>query len=294
MAEIVALLQPSAPRSKLVSGAGKWAVHRSEEGQPFYCVVIEGTCRLAAEGKEPLTLEAGDFVLIPAAFDFKVSSLDPPQEGSTAAHTKLLNGDFRHGDPEAPADVRLLVGHCIFASPNAELLVSLLPDLVHVRGEPRFSVLVELVRDESVEQRSPREFVVSRLLEILFVEALRSVETSAAAPGLLRGLVDERLGGALRQMHEKPSEAWTVADLAKEAGLSRSSFFERFSRTVGTAPMDYLLRWRMALAKDLLRRGAVTVAQVAQRVGYRSSSTFSVAFARHVGLPPTQFARERR
>ncbi|MFS2020535.1 GlxA family transcriptional regulator, partial [Massilia sp. CT11-108] len=83
----------------------------------------------------------------------------------------------------------------------------------------------------------------------------------------------------------------TVADLARVAALSRSTFFERFSRTVGVAPMAYLLTWRMALAQDLLRRGAGSVAEVAERVGYSSASTFTVAFARHVGQPPGRYAR---
>jgi AraC-like DNA-binding protein len=91
-------------------------------------------------------------------------------------------------------------------------------------------------------------------------------------------------------MHEKPAAAWTVADLAHEAALSRSAFFDRFRRTVGVAPMEYLLGWRMTIAKDLMRRGGCTVAEVAARVGYSSPSTFSVAFTRHVGLPPSQYA----
>jgi AraC-like DNA-binding protein len=92
-------------------------------------------------------------------------------------------------------------------------------------------------------------------------------------------------------MHEQPAYPWTVAALAKEAALSRSAFFERFNREVGTAPMEYLLAWRMALAKDLLRRREGGVAAVAERVGYGSASAFSVAFARHAGMPPGQYAR---
>ena len=98
----------------------------------------------------------------------------------------------------------------------------------------------------------------------------------------------------LRAMHARPTHAWTVAELAKEAALSRSTFFERFNRTVGVAPMEYLLRWRMALAKDLLRRAEGRIAEVALRVGYSSASTFSVAFTRHVGQSPSQYARGGR
>jgi len=94
-------------------------------------------------------------------------------------------------------------------------------------------------------------------------------------------------------MHERITDPWTVAQLAKEAALSRSAFFERFSRAVGVTPMEYLLRWRMAMAKNLLRRKEGGVAEVAERVGYGSASAFSVAFTRHVGLPPTRYAREQ-
>jgi transcriptional regulator GlxA family with amidase domain len=204
----------------------------------------------------------------------------------------LPDGEVRHGDPSGPPEVRMLVGYCVFASPDARLLVPLLPQLVHVRGDPRLSTLVELVRDESRARRPAREVVLERLLEVLLIEALRSTAGTAASPGLLRGLADERLGVAIRRIHESPTRAWTVAQLAREAGLSRSAFFERFGRAVGVAPMEYLLGWRMALAKDLLRRNqAVSVAEVAGQVGYGSASTFSVAFTRHVGLPPTHYAR---
>ena len=134
---------------------------------------------------------------------------------------------------------------------------------------------------------------MAHLLEVLFIEALRSTAVTRASAGLLRGLADERLAVAIRRMHESPTRSWTVAQLAKEAALSRSAFFERFRRAVGVAPMEYLLAWRMALAKNLLRRKEGGMAEVAERVGYSSASTFSVAFTRHVGLPPTRYAREQ-
>ena len=136
--------------------------------------------------------------------------------------------------------------------------------------------------------------MLSRLLEVLLIEALRSAAGTAASPGLVRGLADARLSAAIRAMHAQPARDWTVVDLANEAALSRSAFFERFNRTVGVAPMAYLLAWRMALAKDLLRRRqGGGMAEVAERVGYSSASTFSVAFARYVGRPPSQYAREQ-
>jgi AraC-like DNA-binding protein len=293
LAEVVTLLQPSARFSKLVLGASPWRISRSDAGQPFYCVILEGGCRITIDGHAPIELVSGDFVLIPAAYGVAMSSLEAPPPGiETPPPVALGNGEFRIGAAARPIDSRMMAGHCSFGSPDAALLVSLLPQIVHVRGEERLATLVRLVRDESGAQRPAREVVLSRLLEVLLIEALRTTAGTHARPGLVRGLSDSRLAAAIRGMHEHPTHAWTIAALAKEAALSRSSFFERFSRAVGVAPMEYLLTWRMALAKDLLRRNQGRVAEIAQRVGYSSASTFSVAFTRHVGRPPTQYARE--
>jgi AraC-like DNA-binding protein len=294
LAEVVTLLQPGAPFSKVVSGAGSWRVRRSEREQPFYGVILDGSCRLAVDGHGPIALQQGDFVLIPSAPGFTMSGFEPPtsEDGDPSA-VAVLDGEVRHGVQSGPPDVRLLIGYCVLGSPDAALLVSLLPQLVHVRGERRLAMLVQLVAEESRELRPARDVILARLLEVLLIEALRSTAGPAVSPGLLRGLADERLAVAIRQMHESPTRPWTVAQLAKEAALSRSAFFERFSRAVGVAPMEYLLAWRMAMAKNLLRRKAGGVAEVAQRVGYSSASTFSVAFARHVGLPPARYARQQ-
>jgi AraC-like DNA-binding protein len=205
-------------------------------------------------------------------------------------------GDVRNiriGTQDVPAQVQLLVGHCTFGSPDAALLVSLLPQLVLVRGERRLAMLVELVTEEARGQRPAREVILARLLEVLFLEALRSTANTALSPGLLRGLGDERLAVAIRRMHEKPSQPWTVVQLAKEAALSRSTFFERFNQALGMAPMAYLFTWRMALAKNLLRSRDESIAQIAQQVGYSSVSAFSVAFTRYTGLAPGRYCREQ-
>ena len=152
--------------------------------------------------------------------------------------------------------MRLLGGYFVFDSPDAALLVSLLPALVHVRGAERLSVLVRLVGEESSERRSGRDLVLTRLVEVLLIEALRSSSGEDAPPGLLRGLADSQLAPAMREMHGQLARSWTVAELAKTAALSRSAFFDRFMRSVGVPPMEYLLAWRMAVAKDLLRRQA--------------------------------------
>lgn len=294
LAEIVTLLQPGAPFSKVVSGAGTWRVRRSEAGQPFYCVILEGACHLAVDGHAPVSLQDGDFVLIPSAHGFTMTSQTPPAlDDPDTSPVALLHGEFRLGNQQGTPEVRLLVGHCAFASPDAALLVSLLPQFIHVRGEKRLAMLVQLVGEESRARRPARDVVLARLLEVLLIEALRTTTATAASPGILRGLADERIATVIRQMHESPTLPWSVAQLAKAAALSRSAFFERFSKALGVAPMEYLLAWRMALAKNMLRRKEGGIAEVAERVGYGSASTFSVAFTRHVGLSPSLYAREQ-
>jgi AraC-like DNA-binding protein len=292
LSEVIALLQPRAVFSKCISGAGQWAVRYSDYGQPSFCAVLEGSCLLAVDRQQPLTLQAGDFVLMPATPGFTMSGFKAA--APTHIDPKLTpspTGEVRHGRRGGRPDVRLLGGYFVFDSPDAALLVSLLPALVHVRGVERLSVLVRLVGEESRESRSGREMVLTRLVEVLLIEALRSSSGEDAPPGLLRGLADARLSLAMRQLHKDPARSWTVAQLAQKAALSRSAFFDRFTRAVGLPPMEYLLAWRMALAKDLLRRQDLAIGEVAERVGYGSASTFSTAFSRHVGQPPSHFAR---
>jgi transcriptional regulator GlxA family with amidase domain len=202
-----------------------------------------------------------------------------------------VSGELRHGRKTGPADVRLLGGSFLFGSPDAGLLVSLLPGLVHVKGAGRLSALTKMVGEEAGESRAGRDVVLSRLVEVMLVEALRIGAAEDAPAGLLRGLSDARVAVAMRRMHGEPAKGWTLVELAKAAALSRSAFFDRFVRAVGMAPMEYLLAWRMALAKDMLRREDVGLEEVAARVGYGSASTFSTAFSRHVGQAPGRYAR---
>lgn len=293
LAEMVLLLQPQAAFSKRARANGRWRVNRSETGQPFYCLVLEGRSQLKMKGHEPIPLAQGDFVLIPAAWEFCMTSAEPPEADIPDAQPEMIGpGEFWIGDHQQPAEVQTLIGYCQFAAPDAGLIVSLLPQFIHIRGESRLTTLVQLVTEECRAQRPARHVVLERLLELLLIEALRSMPICNACPGVMRGLADERLAAAIRKMHANPAQSWTVAQLAKTAALSRSSFFVRFRDAVGVAPMVYLLTWRMALAKNLLRGKNMAVADVAERVGYRSASAFSVAFTRYVGQSPTGFAAQ--
>lgn len=151
--KVVTLLQPAARFAIQVLSAGRWRIRRSDAGEPFYCVVLEGGCRLALDGNEPVVLQTGDFVLIPAAFGFAMSSLESSADASNSLPVAIGERLFRIGTQEGPTDLRILVGHCSFGSPDAAMLVSLLPELIHVRGEPRLATLVQLVGDEIRDQR---------------------------------------------------------------------------------------------------------------------------------------------
>ena len=295
LSEVIALLQPRTVLSKRISGAGRWGVRYSAFHQPSFCAVLDGSCRLTVDGHRALTLEAGDFVLLPATPGFTMSGFEPVRlERLDPDVTSKVLGEIRHGTRGGRPDVRLLGGWFLFDSPDTGLLVSLLPSLVHVRGVERLSTLVRLVGEEAGERRAGRELVLTRLVEVLLIEALRATPGEDAPPGLLRGLADARLAPAIRQMHGQLARSWTVALLARTSGVSRSAFFERFTRTVGMPPLEYLLAWRMAVAKDLLRRDDLGIADVAERVGYGSASTFSTAFRRNVGRSPGRYARENR
>ena len=292
LSEVIALLRPSAVFAKAISGAGRWGVRYTTFGQPSFCVVMEGRCLLTVDGERTVTLEAGDFVLLPTTPGFTMTGFEPvtPMRMDPKAAAGRT-GEVRYGRRGGKPEVRQLGGYFVYDSPDAELLVSLLPALVHVRGSERLSVLVQLISDEAREQRSGRELALTRLVEVLLIEALRTTPGDSAPPGLLRGLADPRIAMAIRQMHSAPSRQWTVLELARKTALSRSVFFDRFTRAVGMAPKEYLLAWRMAVAKGLLRRQEMGIDEVAERVGYGSASAFSTAFSRHVGQPPSRYAR---
>jgi AraC-like DNA-binding protein len=290
VAEVVSLLKPTPSISKLVTGGGRWLVERTELGSPFYCAVVEGRCLMTIASREPMVLTAGDFVLVPKIFSFTMSSMEPPPRGALAQRLETRPGVFRLGDPEAPAEFAAMVGHCTFGSDDKALLVSLLPEVIHVHGEERLMTLVRMINDETRADRAAREMVLHRLLEVLFIDALRSAASAKAPPGLLRGMADPLLAPTLRRIHADPGRSMTVETLAREAAMSRSTFFDRFRKEVGAAPMEYATAWRMALAKEFLRED-VTMSEIAQRIGYGSASAFSVAFSRVVGIPPGAYSR---
>jgi len=201
LSQIIALLRPRAMVAKGISGAGAWAVSYSAFGQPGFCAVTEGRCRLAVEGEAPVILEAGDFVLLPATPAFVMSGFEPatPKRIDPATAALTPGDDIRHGRADGPADVRLRGGYFAFDSPDAALLVSLLPAMIHIHGDERLAMLVRLFGEEAGAQRAGRELVLTRLVEVLLIEALRATQGKNAPAGLVA-----RIGGRARGRSAAP------------------------------------------------------------------------------------------
>ena len=158
LSEVITLLRPRTVFAKGISGAGAWGVRYTDFGEPSFCTVLEGSCRLHVDGQEPITLEASDFVLLPATPGFVISGFEPVTPEVIDPKTAAPPVDeVRHGRPDGDPDVRLLGGYFVFDSPDAELLVSLLPALVHMRGADRLTTLTRLLGEEAREQNHPRD-----------------------------------------------------------------------------------------------------------------------------------------
>lgn len=299
LSAIVTLLRPQTVLSKVVRGGGRWGVRYPALGQPSFALIIKGPCWFTADGIPATVLETGDFVLFPATPGFILAS-DP--EATPTAMEPVPPGhhvdEIVHGDETSEPSVSLLAGHFAFDPLNASLLVELLPRMLHIRAtDPAIdsvAPVVELITRETREKLAGQALVLTRLIEVMLVEALRSAPADLHTTGLLAGLRDPQLAAALRAAHTQAAHPWTLVTLAREAGMSRSSFAERFNRVMGMTPLNYLLRWRIAVAKDMLAREQMSVAETALAVGYQSASGFSTAFSRETGRSPKEFIGARR
>jgi AraC-like DNA-binding protein len=288
---IVALLQSRAVRSKIVAGGGQWSIRKPRYTDPSFCVMLEGACWFRPEGGDAMELREGDFLLLPETPTFVLAS-DPALSPTPAPID--VDADAAYGD-SAPT-MRMLGGYFQFDRANAELVARLLPPAILIRrGEPgasRLGRIVELIAEEAGEHNRCRDLILERLVEVLLIEAWRfQTEHASVEQGLLGGLADPALSGVLRSLHADLAGAWTVEKLARTAGMSRAVFAERFSRTVGIPPMQYLTEWRVARAKELLLGERPALSAVAGKVGYSSASAFSAAFTRAVGCSPAEFAK---
>ena len=291
----MSLLRPEAVLSKVITGGGRWSVRKPRYGDPAFCLMLEGSCVLDADGLDPLELRQGDFLLLPQTPEFTLGAgggVPPPFPGlDPPPHTP-------HRGESQPVTMRMPGGYFRFDAANAPLLVALLPPLILVRadqpGAQRLHRLVELITGEADADGACRDIILQRLVEVLLIEAMRvhtAADLGGAQRGLIAGLADPVLAPALMELHADVTHGWTVEQLARVASVSRAVFAQRFTRTMGMPPMQYLLEWRVALAKELLRTERPAIAQLAQRVGYQSATAFTTAFTRVAGCSPTEFAR---
>jgi AraC-like DNA-binding protein len=294
LAAIISIFRPNTVFSKIICGAGDWSIQYERTENPSFCVMLDGSCTLRADGIGVLELREGDFLLLPRTPGFSLAT-NPGLSPTLVPPTHVA--EVHHGAPAAPPTVRMLGGYFEVDPANASLVVRLLPPVVHVRradpGAERLRRFVELIGEEAGSDQLGSDLILERLVQLLLVESLRLRPGSSPRQerGLLAGLMDPVLARPLREMHRDVARRWTVAELARTAHLSRAVFAERFARKVGMPPMEYLLEWRMAIAKDLLRRERPRLRRVAEAVGYRSASAFSTAFGRLAGCSPSEFAR---
>jgi AraC-like DNA-binding protein len=261
--------------------------------------VVTGKCHFQADDCEPVELSEGDFILLPTGPGFAIGS-DPHFESDEmqTCQVSAVLAETHYGPSTGKTDFQLLGGYFRFNAPNSEMLTQIVPRQIHIKCADniarRIAGTIGSLRDEALDQRPGRDLIIPRLVEVMLIEALRygsEQNESSVRSGLLNGLADDRVGRALASLHAEVARPWSVASLAEEARLSRTAFSERFTRLVGMPPMTYLTKWRMAVAKDILRTQRLTQDVVAATVGYQSASAFSTAFRREVGQAPGEYTR---
>ncbi|MEJ8848300.1 AraC family transcriptional regulator [Variovorax rhizosphaerae] len=279
-----------------------------------YHAVAHGTCWASIPGGPSVQLSAGDVVMFPHG-DAHVMSSAPGLRGNgdmswfpgleAAGNLPLrvaYNGNDAllppAGTPNADADVNIICGFLGLDLQPFNPLIDSLPRMLHLRASEDGAWIAKFTQQavaESHAQRPGGEAMLARMSEMMFVDAVRRYadQLPTQSAGWLAGLRDRFVGRALALMHEHPAKEWTVDELGRLAGLSRSALHDRFVQLVGVAPMQYLAQWRMQAAARLLLETRATVAAIALDVGYDSEAAFARAFKRLVGKPPGLWRRER-
>ncbi|WP_382304430.1 AraC family transcriptional regulator [Herbiconiux sp. UC225_62] len=300
VADAIGLLRPSTVVGPSIRATGEWALRF----EPFPHVrtggVVRGSCWLMLDGHEPVLLQEGDTFLLGNPPPYVLAGTrDARPLAAAPVVAAAENGLVRLGQA-SDDDLYLCVGHIAFDDANAGLLTDLLPPLVVFRiGDPhgaRLAQLIDLLAAEVGVSAAGGPLVQSHLAQILLVHMLRAHAARTERPtGWLGALNDDGIGAALRAMHADVAYPWSLEKLATISHLSRSAFAQAFKSRVGVPPLEYLIEWRMSLARDVLDRGTMSISELAAATGYLSESAFSTAFRRVVGCSPTQFrARARK
>lgn len=294
--DLIRLLRP---RAALFGGGldacGQWGVSFKKRDDLLFCWVDQGECQLIRPGCAPAAMHQGDFALIYTSAPFTLASdtsVEPVDSDMAVAATKSVWLKLGSGTDRP---VTLHAGKFLVDMANHDLLADLVPPLVHIESsDASLSRVRSLLTMNEMEARQPgpaSQFVIERLIELILVEILRNNRLLAGEKytGLLAGLANPVTARALVAMHRDVAHAWTVEELARLCAVSRSTFASKFQTIVGRGPIEYLLRWRMALAKEALSLGNKSVSEIAFAIGFQSSSAFTTAFTRAVGCSPTRF-----
>jgi len=279
-----------------------WALGIAGGVFAHFHVIESGTCCLQIEGEaKATTLEENDLVLIiPRGHGYQLSDdpRTPPVQLMDLAHNSQdgLRAVIRHG--AGGAVTNLICGAFEFQGPLAAASLAVFPRWIRVprREHHANEWLNALVRFLSRETREPSmgsETIVTRLIDVMFVEAVRTWlrDQPEGSAGWLGALRDPSIGTALGLIHKEPEKQWTVPSLAAKVGMSRSPFAVRFSALVGQSPMSYLKHWRLRLAAKLLQNKTLALSDIAEQVGYQSIAAFSRVFKREFGVAPGQYRR---
>ena len=265
-----------------------------------YHVVASGSCWGGITDEPAVRLSAGDIIVFPQG-DPHVMSSAPGMRGQvdldairSVRHARVPVSLSVHGGGSDRA--RIVCGFLGLDARPFNPLLATLPRVIHLRAGSQDDMLPRLVDLAVLESSAPRpggDCVLSRLSELLFVEVVRRYVAQLPPEGVgwFAGLRDENIGRALQSLHARPAHDWSLEDLAKECGLSRSVLAERFAHLVGVPPMQYLAQWRIQLAASLLRASNASLAEIAERVGYGSEAALSRAFKRQVGVAPSFYRR---
>lgn len=270
----------------------------------LFHLLTEGTCRTRLPGdRDTIELHPGDLILFPHG-DAHVIGSDVQMAPVPAEHLVRPGPDgcmlrIDHGG--GGARTRFVCGYLACDRRLCRPLLEALPPMLHVPAGsgPANSWMLGMLQHAAAESSAPRpgaDAMLARLAELLFIEAIRSYIESRPATqgGWFAGLRDPHVGRALALLHGAPGRPWTVDTLAGEVAVSRSVLAGRFSDLIGEPPMQYLARWRMALAAQALVNTAEPLVRVAERVGYESESAFNRAFKREFGMPPAAWRRAAR
>jgi len=264
-----------------------------------YHILTRGRCYGGVIGEEQVELAPGDVIVFPHGDANLMSSGRGVRIGpgvNTSAPARYPETVFL-GDQE-PRVTSFVCGFLGCDRRPFNPLLAALPRLMHVRGmsEGWLGGFIRQLTEESRLGRAGAESVLTKLAELMFIEVLRRYleHLPAGRTGWLAGLRDEVVGRALTLLHGQPGHPWTLEELARKAASSRSNLAKRFGELVGQPPMQYLARWRIQVAANLLAQSGAKVSTIGSEVGYDSEAAFSRAFKKETGLAPGAWRGSRR